>query len=120
MLPFKIGDSSVKGDWIYINNLVLALILASMGLLDDIPEKERRLIAAGQTYFVSDGKNNLHRPLLKVEDIGCLFYSNGRTIRLRVVLRSKKPLLLQGFLSTVLSSFDLFFKAWTMTCRKRL
>ncbi|KAF4370473.1 hypothetical protein CsatB_007914 [Cannabis sativa] len=55
LLPFKIGDPSVKTDWIYIDNLVLALILASMGLLDDIPEKERRLVAAGQPYFVSDG-----------------------------------------------------------------
>ncbi|GMN34689.1 hypothetical protein TIFTF001_004836 [Ficus carica] len=72
LLPFKIGDSSVKGDWIYIDNLVLALILASMGLLDDIPEKERRLIAAGQTYFVSDGfpVNSFEflRPLLQSLD----------------------------------------------------
>ena len=37
LLPFKIGDSNVKTDWVYVDNLVLALILASMGLLDDIP-----------------------------------------------------------------------------------
>lgn len=65
LLPFKFGDSHVKTDWIYVDNLVLALILASMGLLDDIPEKERRLIAAGQPYFVSDGNNHpLSLPLL--------------------------------------------------------
>lgn len=59
LLLFKIGDSSVKSDWIYVDNLVLALILASMGLLDDLTEKERRLVAAGQAYFVSDGNNKL-------------------------------------------------------------
>lgn len=57
LLPFKIGDPSVKSDWIYVDNLVLALILASMGLLDDIPGKEGHPIAAGQPYFVSDGNN---------------------------------------------------------------
>jgi nucleoside-diphosphate-sugar epimerase len=56
LLPFKIGEASVKTDWIYVDNLVLALILASMGLLDDIPGKEKHPVAAGQPYFVSDGK----------------------------------------------------------------
>ncbi|XP_041017759.1 short-chain dehydrogenase/reductase family 42E member 1 [Juglans microcarpa x Juglans regia] len=55
LLPFKIGEARVKTDWIYVDNLVLALILASMGLLDDIPGKERHPVAAGQPYFVSDG-----------------------------------------------------------------
>ncbi|KAH7523372.1 hypothetical protein FEM48_Zijuj06G0003800 [Ziziphus jujuba var. spinosa] len=69
LLPFKIGDPSVKTDWIYVDNLVLALILASMGLLDDIPGKGRHPIAAGQPYFVSDGSpiNTFEfvRPLLR-------------------------------------------------------
>jgi nucleoside-diphosphate-sugar epimerase len=56
LVPFKIGEASVKSDWIYVDNLVLALILASMGLLDDIPGKEGCPVAAGQPYFVSDGK----------------------------------------------------------------
>lgn len=56
LLLFKIGDGRVKTDWVYVDNLVLALILASMGLLDDIPGKEGRPIAAGQPYFISDGK----------------------------------------------------------------
>ncbi|KAE9456810.1 hypothetical protein C3L33_11285, partial [Rhododendron williamsianum] len=55
LLPFKIGEERVKIDWVYIDNLVLALILASMGLLDDIPQREGRPIAAGQPYFISDG-----------------------------------------------------------------
>lgn len=59
LLPFVIGESSVKSDWIYVDNLVLALILASMGLLDDIPGKSGRPIAAGQAYFVSDGNGPL-------------------------------------------------------------
>ncbi|XP_022133874.1 short-chain dehydrogenase/reductase family 42E member 1 [Momordica charantia] len=55
LLPFRVGKPSVKTDWIYVDNLVLALILASMGLLDDIPGKRRGPIAAGQPYYVSDG-----------------------------------------------------------------
>ncbi|CAL5384404.1 unnamed protein product [Camellia sinensis] len=59
----------VKSDRVYIDNLVLALILASMGLLDDIPQREGRPIAAGQPYFISDGSpvNNFEflRPLLQ-------------------------------------------------------
>ncbi|KAF7140875.1 hypothetical protein RHSIM_Rhsim06G0003400 [Rhododendron simsii] len=55
LLPFRIGEERVKIDWVYIDNLVLALILASMGLLDDIPQREGRPIAAGQPYFISDG-----------------------------------------------------------------
>lgn len=59
LIPFIIGEPNVKTDWIYVDNLVLALIMASMGLLDDIPgkNKERHPIAAGQPYFVSDGNN---------------------------------------------------------------
>lgn len=55
LVPFKIGDANVKSDWVYVENLVLALLLASMGLLDDIPGKEGRPVAAGQPYFISDG-----------------------------------------------------------------
>uniref|UniRef100_A0A2P2JPD2 Hydroxysteroid dehydrogenase n=1 Tax=Rhizophora mucronata TaxID=61149 RepID=A0A2P2JPD2_RHIMU len=56
LLVFKVGDSNVKTDWVYIDNLVIALLLASMGLLDDIPgRKEGHPAAAGQPYFISDG-----------------------------------------------------------------
>ena len=58
LLPFKIGEPNVKSDWVYIDNLVLALILASMGLLDDIPGRGKQPVAAGQPYFISDG--NFH------------------------------------------------------------
>lgn len=72
LLPFKIGDANVKTDWVYVDNLMLALILASMGLLDDIPGREGRPIAAGQPYFISDGSpiNSFEflRPLLKSLD----------------------------------------------------
>lgn len=54
LLSFKVGDSSIKTDWVYVDNLVLSLILASMGLLDDIPGRKHP-IAAGQAYFISDG-----------------------------------------------------------------
>lgn len=52
---FKVGDPSVKTDWVHVDNLVLALILASMGLLDDIPGREGHPVAAGQPYFICDG-----------------------------------------------------------------
>ena len=57
LLPFKIGDSNVKTDWVYVDNLVLELILASMGLLDDIPNNEGHPVDAGQPCFISDGNN---------------------------------------------------------------
>ncbi|KAK6116804.1 hypothetical protein DH2020_049434 [Rehmannia glutinosa] len=55
LLPFKIGATNVKSDWVYVDNLVMALLLASMGLLDDIPGREGQPVAAGQPYFISDG-----------------------------------------------------------------
>ncbi len=59
LLPFIIGDANVKTDWVYVDNLVLALILASMGLLDDIPMTGGHPVAAGQPYFISDGNDIL-------------------------------------------------------------
>ncbi|GAU12220.1 hypothetical protein TSUD_01870 [Trifolium subterraneum] len=55
LLLFRIGEKTVKSDWVYVDNLVLALILASMGLLDDSDNKGKQPIAAGQTYFICDG-----------------------------------------------------------------
>ncbi|KAL5129326.1 Short-chain dehydrogenase/reductase family 42E member 1 [Glycine soja] len=55
LLLFRIGDQTVKSDWLFVDNLVLALILASMGLLDDNLSKGKRPVAAGQAYFISDG-----------------------------------------------------------------
>ncbi|KAL3505517.1 hypothetical protein ACH5RR_035358 [Cinchona calisaya] len=72
LLPFRVGDPSVKTDWVYGDNLVLALLQASMGLLDDIPGREGYPVAAGQAYFISDGSpvNSFEflRPLLNSLD----------------------------------------------------
>lgn len=59
LLLFRIGDQTVQSDWVFVDNLVLALILASMGLLDDNAGEGKRPIAAGQAYFISDG-NDIH------------------------------------------------------------
>ncbi|KAL6504164.1 hypothetical protein OROGR_026087 [Orobanche gracilis] len=67
LMPFKIGTMNVKSDWVYIDNLVLALLLASMGLLDDIPGRVGQPVAAGQPYFISDGS-----PVNSFEFIGPL------------------------------------------------
>ncbi|KAK7383442.1 hypothetical protein VNO78_29121 [Psophocarpus tetragonolobus] len=55
----KIGDQTVKLDRLFVDNLVLALILASMGLLDDNPSKGKLPVAAGQTYSISDAKEDI-------------------------------------------------------------
>ncbi|KAI3424035.1 3Beta_HSD domain-containing protein [Psidium guajava] len=72
LLAFKVGEPTVKTDWIYVDNLVLALVLASMGLLDDIPGAKGQPVAAGQPYFVSDGSpvNTFEflRPILRSLD----------------------------------------------------
>ncbi|KAE8654101.1 short-chain dehydrogenase/reductase family 42E member 1-like isoform X2 [Hibiscus syriacus] len=72
LVPFKIGDANVKTDWVYVDNVVLSLLLASMGLLDGIPGKEGRPVAAGQPYFISDGSPinsfDFIRPLLRSLD----------------------------------------------------
>ncbi|KAI5062223.1 hypothetical protein GOP47_0022762 [Adiantum capillus-veneris] len=54
MLLCVIGGPEVKTDWVYVDNLVQALLLASMGLLDDIPGR-LGAPACGQAYFISDG-----------------------------------------------------------------
>ncbi|KAI5060596.1 hypothetical protein GOP47_0025016 [Adiantum capillus-veneris] len=51
---YYIGGAEVKTDWLYVDNLVQALLLASMGLIDDIPGRQRAP-ACGQAYFISDG-----------------------------------------------------------------
>jgi nucleoside-diphosphate-sugar epimerase len=53
---FHIGGSDTKQDWVYVDNLVHAQLLASMALLDDIPDRGVKVPAAGQAYFISDGK----------------------------------------------------------------
>lgn len=72
LIPFRIGEANVKTDWVFVDNLVLGLILASMGLLDNIPGKGKHPIAAGQPYFISDGSpvNSIEflRPLLRSLD----------------------------------------------------
>lgn len=59
LLFFKVGGTSIKTDWVYVENLVLALILASMGLLDDIPGRAQP-VAAGQPYFICDGNDQTY------------------------------------------------------------
>ncbi|ESQ27482.1 hypothetical protein EUTSA_v10018454mg [Eutrema salsugineum] len=49
LLLFKIGDPNSKTDLIYVDNIVLALMLATSGLFYEHSK------AAGKAYFVSDG-----------------------------------------------------------------
>lgn len=70
---FRVGDASVMTDWVYVDNLVQALILASMGLIDDSTDKKGLPTVAGQAYFISDGSpvnstDSIFGPLLKSLD----------------------------------------------------
>ena len=54
LFHYLIGEVDTKTDWVYVDNLVQALLLASMGLIDDIPGR-KGAPASGQAYFISDG-----------------------------------------------------------------
>ncbi|KAF8106863.1 hypothetical protein N665_0130s0035 [Sinapis alba] len=60
---FKIGDPNSKTDWIYVDNIVLSIMLATTGLLSEHSK------VAGKAYFVSDGNPinffEFLQPLLK-------------------------------------------------------
>lgn len=56
LLKFRIGGPNVLTDWVYVDNLVHAHLLASMALIDDLPGSSKGPPpAAGQAYFISDG-----------------------------------------------------------------
>ncbi|KAL5212062.1 hypothetical protein ABZP36_022909 [Zizania latifolia] len=96
---FKIGDPNVKSDWVYVDNLVLALILASMGLLDDIPERKGTPVAAGQAYFICDGS-----PVNTFEFISLLFRSLDYTVP-RVTLDISVALAISRFFVLIYTLF---------------
>ncbi|KAI3921922.1 hypothetical protein MKX01_005611 [Papaver californicum] len=89
LLAYQVGGPTVKSDWVYVDNLVLALILASMGLLDNIPGREGTPVAAGQPYFICDGS-----PVNTFEFIRPLICPHGESPRGHVcdhlVLAGKK------------------------------
>uniref|UniRef100_A0A669QHU8 Short chain dehydrogenase/reductase family 42E, member 2 n=1 Tax=Phasianus colchicus TaxID=9054 RepID=A0A669QHU8_PHACC len=75
LLNFKFGDPSAKMNWVHVENLVQAQILAAEALT---PEKN--YIASGQVYFIHDGeKFNLFEwlaPLVRTlysTGFGCIF-----------------------------------------------
>lgn len=58
LFKFRIGGLHVRTDWVYLDNVVHAHLLASMGLLT---QGEGNAPAAGQVYFISDGENELSK-----------------------------------------------------------
>lgn len=112
LLLFKVGDPKVKSDWVYVDNLVLALLLASMGLLDDIPGREGHPVAAGQSYFISDG--NICKLSRKVNFSSYVFpirvyLSIASPLRFRLTMSNNHVIaVLQGVQSILLSSSVLF------------
>ncbi|KAJ3679748.1 hypothetical protein LUZ60_017759 [Juncus effusus] len=52
---FNLRGKNVKTDWVYVDNLVLGLLLGSMGLLEGVTGREGRPVSAGQAYFITDG-----------------------------------------------------------------
>mmetsp|Transcript_15618 Transcript_15618/g.38871 ORF Transcript_15618/g.38871 Transcript_15618/m.38871 type:complete len:424 (-) Transcript_15618:176-1447(-) len=51
LLQFTFGDPDALVDWLHVDNLIQALVLAARGL-----SAEARCVAGGQAYFVSDGQ----------------------------------------------------------------
>lgn len=104
LLLFRIGDQTVKSDWVFVDNLVLALILASMGLLDDTNGKGKQPIAAGQAYFICDGNGfSILMPLL-----------------LEFLEAKADSSFVQVHLSILLSSSNLYSGVWIMNYQKHL
>ncbi|XP_013806342.2 LOW QUALITY PROTEIN: putative short-chain dehydrogenase/reductase family 42E member 2 [Apteryx mantelli] len=68
LLSFKFGDPSAKMNWVHVENLVQAQILAA-----DALTPEKNYIASGQVYFINDGeKFNLFEWLTPLfERLGC-------------------------------------------------
>ncbi|XP_068764504.1 putative short-chain dehydrogenase/reductase family 42E member 2 isoform X3 [Struthio camelus] len=68
LLSFKFGDPSAKLNWVHVENLVQAQILAA-----DALTPEKNYIASGQVYFINDGeKFNLFEWLTPLfERLGC-------------------------------------------------
>uniref|UniRef100_A0A8C3I535 Short chain dehydrogenase/reductase family 42E, member 2 n=1 Tax=Chrysemys picta bellii TaxID=8478 RepID=A0A8C3I535_CHRPI len=52
LFRFRFGDPSAKMNWVHVQNLVQAHILAAVALTS-----ERNYIASGQAYYINDGKN---------------------------------------------------------------
>lgn len=61
MYLFTIGDASNLCDWVYVDNLVHAHLLAAAAVLQAAPNNIRAgtsrkyLAACGRAYFISDG-----------------------------------------------------------------
>ncbi|CAM6123223.1 unnamed protein product [Calypogeia fissa] len=84
---FNIGGPDTKQDWVYVDNLIHSQLLASMALLDDIPDRKVKAPAAGQAYFITDGApintGKFLRPLL--EDLG--YKSPERQLSVQAAMR---------------------------------
>ncbi|KAI5607298.1 putative short-chain dehydrogenase/reductase family 42E member 2, partial [Silurus asotus] len=52
LFSFTFGDPRARMNWVHVDNLVLAHVLASEGLTP-----ERCCIASGQAYFINDGES---------------------------------------------------------------
>ncbi|XP_067407588.1 putative short-chain dehydrogenase/reductase family 42E member 2 [Emydura macquarii macquarii] len=52
LFRFRFGDPSAQMNWVHVQNLVQAHILAAEALTS-----ERNYIASGQAYYINDGKN---------------------------------------------------------------
>lgn len=64
--PFTVGNRQALGDWVYIDNLISAQLLAAINLKKGSP-------VAGQPYFISDGVPNNTFEFLKPYFLGMGF-----------------------------------------------
>ncbi|XP_074866922.1 LOW QUALITY PROTEIN: putative short-chain dehydrogenase/reductase family 42E member 2 [Carettochelys insculpta] len=68
LFRFRFGDPSAQMNWVHVQNLVQAHILAAAALTS-----ERNYIASGQAYYINDGENvNLFEWITPLfEKLGC-------------------------------------------------
>ncbi|XP_030645528.1 putative short-chain dehydrogenase/reductase family 42E member 2 [Chanos chanos] len=52
LFSFSFGDPGARMNWVHVDNLVLAHVLAAEGLTP-----ERSCVASGQAYFINDGES---------------------------------------------------------------
>ncbi|XP_051570776.1 putative short-chain dehydrogenase/reductase family 42E member 2 [Myxocyprinus asiaticus] len=52
LFSFCFGDPNAKMNWVHVDNLVMAHVLAAKGLT-----AERSFVASGQAYFINDGES---------------------------------------------------------------
>ncbi|KAH9290015.1 hypothetical protein KI387_034132, partial [Taxus chinensis] len=108
LLTFIIGEPRVKNDLVYADNLILALLLTSMGLLDDIPGRKGTPVAAGPW---KEGKNRAsynQLPLVEDHNNMLTMHTGANKISDEEFLKSKWSTVAREVTLVILKGLDIF------------